>query len=315
MREKPFEPLLHRELHARDAKNHYAVQIVLLRDVVNYGTNLVPSCLASSGRTLGDVVITTVLLKQVVLMLDALEVLAGEACSEALVLQARAMFEASVYLEWMLREDKERKALYYYVANVRKERQWVKRGIEDDPEQEAFFRNLGEFGNALTETRSSLATIAPPRLAEIDSFLAKEPYAAINADFEREKGNRPFEPSWHTPLGESSVRSVAKAVGRLHEYEIFYTHGSETMHVSRHTRHVKIKKGRIELEPIRHLEGLKTTLLFSLSVAFHTYRVVLGHYRPGQLDEFNRRYVQDWRSAFMNIPTVNYQESKNQALI
>jgi hypothetical protein len=311
MREKPYEPLLHRELHAHDAKQHYARQFALLRDVVNYGTNLVPSCFASSSRSLGDVLVTAVLLKQVVLMLDAFEVLVREGCVEASILQARSLFEASLYAEWMLTSDLEKKALYYYVANVRKERQWARRGVIDDPEQDVFFRNLGEFAEAMEPTRLKLAEFAPERLREIDEFLEKEPYAAINAEFERVRGDRP----WHVPLGEPSVRSIAKSLGRLHEYEVFYVQSSETMHAARHSPHIKILKGKIEFEPIRHLDGLATTLRFALSTAFHTYRKVLERYRPEQVVEMHRRYVQDWREAFMNIPQVTYKSSGDATTI
>jgi len=42
-KENPYEPLLHRELHVHDVKEHFSKQLELLRDVVNYGTNLIAS--------------------------------------------------------------------------------------------------------------------------------------------------------------------------------------------------------------------------------------------------------------------------------
>ena len=309
MPEEPYEKLLHRELHSHDANEHYSAHIDLLKDVVNYGTNLIPACLSSSKKSLGDVVIITVLLKQLVMMLDAFQVLVAEACTEAALLQCRALFEASIYIDWILSSDKERKARYYYVANVRRERQWVRRGVPNDAEQKVFFNNLGEFGKTLEETRNKLAATAPDRLKALDEFLGKEPYAAVSDDFDKARKNRPYDPPWHAPLGERSVRSICKTVGRLHEYEIFYSLMSEVMHGSRQGSHVKIEKGQITLEPIRHLEGLSTSLNFTLSSAFHTYRKILEHYRPGQIAEFKKRYTKEWRDAFMNIPKVNYQDS------
>ena len=315
MPDKPYEPLLDRENHAKDAKQYFERQLSVLRDVVNYGTNLIPSCFVSSGRELGDVIAITVLFKQVVMMLDAFEVLIGEACTEASTLQSRALFEASIYLEWMIRADKEKKALYYYVANVRKELQWVRRGIVDDPEQKAFFANLGAFAEAMEPTRQKLTDIAPRRLQEIDAFLAKEPFAGIDADFERARGNRAYDVPWYVPLGEVSVRSIAKSLGRLHEYEVFYSQSSESMHASRLAPHVKFGTGKVKLESMRHLEGLDTALRFTLSMTFYTYRRILETYRPGQLAEFNGRYVQDWREAFMRMPEIKYKGSGEATLI
>jgi hypothetical protein len=315
MPEKPFKPLLHRELHSHDAKEHYHAQIELLKDVVNYGTNMVPACFNSSTRNLGDIVVITVLLKQVVMMLDAFQILITEACTEAALLQCRALFEASIYLEWMLSSDAEKKALYYYVANVRREQMWVKRGIPGNVEQNKFFENLGEFGNTLEKTKDKLAVEAPSRLVDIEKFLANEPYYSVNAEFDAAKGSRPYDPAWYVPLGKRSVRSLATAVDRLHEYEIFYSQTSETMHASKHTSHIKMSKGHITFEPIRHLEGLSTNLSFSLSVVFHTYKRVLECYRPGQLPEFNKRYAECWREAFMNIPNVKYEAASNKTVI
>lgn len=314
MTEKPYERLLHRELHAHDAKTHYGPQLSLLIDVVNYGTNLIPATFSTSNRTLGDVVVTTVLLKQLVMMLDSFQVLVAEACTEASLLQVRAIFEASIYLEWILKSDKEKKALYYYVSNVRKERQWTQRAVPNDPEQETFFNNLGEFGDALEDTKNRLATYAISRISEINEFLAKEPYLGVSNSFDQCRGKKPYDPPWHEPLGKKSVRSLAKALGRLHEYEVFYSQTSEAVHGSRHTTHVKIKKGRISIEPIRHLEGLKPILHFVLSVSFHTYRKILEHYRPGQIAEFNKRYIEDWRKVFLNIPEINYPDSTEPPL-
>jgi len=306
MSEKPHEKILHRELHVHDAKVHYSDQDATLVDIVNYGTNLVPSCLASSPGQLADIVVVTVLLKQVVLMLDAFQVLTANACSDAAQLQARSLFEASIYIDWMLLGETEKKARYYYVSNVRREREWALRTIPEKSEHRKFFDGLGEFGESLEEARKENEADATARLAEIDGFLSKEPFASVSADFEKSRGSRNHDPVWHAPLGESSVRALAKAVDRLPEYEIFYGQTSETSHASRHTAHVKIRKGEIIMEPIRHLEGLKATMHFAISATLHTYRRVLEAYRPGQLPEFCRRYIEDWRGAIMNIKNITY---------
>lgn len=314
MTEKPYERLLHRELHTHDVKMHYGAQISLLIDVVNYGTNLVPAIFSTSKRTLGDMVVTTVLLKQLVMMLDSFQVLVAEACTEGSALQCRALFEASIYLEWILQSGKEEKALYYYVSNIRKERQWTQRAVPDDPEQKTFFKNLGEFGDALENTKRKLAPQAVSRLKEINEFLSREPYLTVSDNFDRCRGRRPHDPPWHEPLGKKSVRSLSEALGRLHEYEVFYSQTSEAVHGSRYATHVKIKEGRISIEPIRHLEGLKPLLNFAVSVALHTYRKTLEHYRPGQITEFYKRYGENWREAYLNIPDIAYQESEEPPL-
>ena len=106
------------------------------------------------------------------------------------------------------------------------------------------------------------------------------------------------------------MRDLSKRVGRLHEYEIFYSASSEKMHASEYKSHVQFGNGQVTLEPIRNLKSINTLLNFSLSVAFHTYQKVLGRYRPGQLKEFAQRYLECWRDSFLNIKSVNYKASQ-----
>ena len=56
---------------------------------------------------------------------DAIEVLLCRSAVHASARQLRAMFEAAVYLEWMLTGDLERKVSYYYVHNLLRLRRWA----------------------------------------------------------------------------------------------------------------------------------------------------------------------------------------------
>jgi hypothetical protein len=97
--ENPFRPLLDREKVIEDVKNAFSKQINALEDLVNYGTNLVPRCYGSSDKGLGAVVVLAILLRQVIAMLDAVEILSSDGAVYAAGLQARAVFEASAYAE------------------------------------------------------------------------------------------------------------------------------------------------------------------------------------------------------------------------
>lgn len=74
----------------------------LLRDLANYGRHLIPRAYSSGGKTLGDAVVVGILLRQLVAMIDAIEILLCRSAVHAASLQLRAMFEASVYIDWML---------------------------------------------------------------------------------------------------------------------------------------------------------------------------------------------------------------------
>lgn len=307
MDEKPFERLLHRELHLHDVRKHFEQQIFLLRDIVNYGTNLIPATFASSERNLADIVVIPVLLKQLVSMLDAYEVLVSNACIPASVLQYRSAFEASLYIDFILAGEEETKAQHFYVSNIRREIAWGMRTQEGSDENKRFFGALGDFADVLEAAKGRLADSAAQRVTEANDFLAEEPWKSINESIEREKGSRPHDPAWYAPFGPKSVRQLSAHVGRLHEYEIFYSGSSEKMHGSDYKSHIEIRGSEISMEPIRHLSGIASGINFAVSISLHTYRKILERYRPGQVAELSHRYIRYWREPFQAVKDVSYK--------
>ena len=171
--DNPYEPLLHRQLHIHDVNTHFSDQLALVRDIVNYGSNLVPSCYTSSAKSLGDIIAITVLLKQMIAMLDSIEVLLANACVPVSWLQVRALFEASVYLDFLLSGERDRKAEFYYVANIRKELRWTKITQPHDPERTSFAGDLGEFAGILEQEATSIQNIGKHQLEKIDASWKK----------------------------------------------------------------------------------------------------------------------------------------------
>src|SRR5689334_11373067 len=116
--EAEHQGLLNRSATITDAKRAFPAQLKLLREVTNYGTNLIPRAFTSSGKTLKDVILIGTLLRQVVAMLDAVEVLTSNGAVYAAGLQARTLFEASAYLEWILKQESEKRAYHYHVHTL-----------------------------------------------------------------------------------------------------------------------------------------------------------------------------------------------------
>ena len=124
--EDPHKGLLDDEGATAFASEQLKTWTNLLRDLANYGSHLIPRAYSSSGKTLADAVLMGILLRQLVAMIDAIEILLCRSAVHAATLQLRAMFEASVYIDWMLAGDRENKAAYYYVHNLLRLRLWEK---------------------------------------------------------------------------------------------------------------------------------------------------------------------------------------------
>lgn len=299
--ESPYKGFLDRENVVRAVKEQLKPWCDLVEDVANYGSNLIPRCFASSDRKLKDTVVLAILLRQVVAMLDSVHIhLSNGACYSA-QLPTRALFEASVYIDWVLLGDSERKSLYYYVHNLRRKRLWVKR-IQDDSAESKEFTRVME--NAGVHLGTDLVKQSNEQLKEIESVLSQPKLAEVSADFEKLAGKRNRERAWYVPLGPRTLRAVAKAVERLGEYITLYSSASQVMHGSAYEQHIAIGKGAITFQPIRTVEGFETVLRFSVTAALSTYRKVLQEYRPGELENFGRKYREKWQQNFMNIPKI-----------
>jgi len=306
--ENPFRPLLDREKVIEDVKNAFSKQINALEDLVNYGTNLVPRCYGSSDKGLGAVVVLAILLRQVIAMLDAVEILSSNGAVYAAGLQARALFEASAYAEWILAADTEKKATYYYVHNLRRQRWWAQRLKPGSAEATAFANDVPEI---LTLTNATATMAATSNLTEIDRILAQPTLAVVSQVFEQRKLRNGKDVAWHVPLGPRTVGAVAKSIGRFAEYTFFYALWSEAMHSSNYSHHVRFQKDRVIFQSIRNLSTFDTLFRQVVATTLRTYRLLLETYRSAELElgAFRRKYLENWQKALLEVPKIQYEST------
>ena len=317
MHETEYKEILDREKHTSDVRNNFSDELNLLKDLINYGTNLIPRTYVSSDRGLTSVIVIGVLLKQIVSMFDALEILISNANIHAAQLAARAIFEASVYLEWMTMENSDKKAKYYYVSNLRVERKWALRTIEDTPEHENFSHVRDQLNVDPGTKNPEMKNEAKTHLLEVNRILAQDSFKEIDEELERLKNQnrQKLEPSWYKPFQVHSLRHMAKLIKRHAEYDIFYSQGSEVTHAARYKDHIKISSGKISFKPIRFLEGISSLLFSTISIVLKTYKIILNVYRPSEVDNFNKKYIREWRETFLNMKSVTYRYNGDEKII
>lgn len=306
MREIPHQAVLNREEPRAVAEQHLSKQIALLQDLANYGSNLVLRAFDSSPKKMAEVVVCGVLLKQVVSMIDAAEVLLSAGCGHAAFLPARTAFEASVYIDWVFESDSERRATRYIVGNFRDERLWTNRVIPGTLEKAAFTTIAQTIGVDVHAKRPNLAQEAAAQLAEVNRVLAQPELAPIDQEFTAARGKRKQDPEWYELDGLKSIRQVADKVGRLPEYEFFYSKGSQVAHTGTYKDHIRFANGQVRFKPIRHLADVNMLLDFLVTIGFGTYRKVLAQYRPGESNALAKKYLDDWRDPLMNSVSIKY---------
>lgn len=300
--ENEFKALIDRSKVVSDVKEHLSPWTALINDITNYGTNLIPRCFSSSGRDLKDIVVLAVLLRQAVAMLDGIDILLSNGALHVAQLQIRALFEASVYIDWILLNDPAQKATYYYVHNLRRKRLWAWRMQPSQTQPQDFVAMMNKAGVPL---RDEVKEIAKKQLKEIDRILSQPKFAAISSDIERHRKGKPFDPAWYVPLGERNLRTMSATVNKASLYFFLYSGASEVMHTSNYEHHVKIGSGVVTFQPIRSLEGFETLFRFTAVIAISTFRAILSEYRAGELPSFNKKYLEKWQKEFMNVPKIN----------
>lgn len=308
MREKEFKLIIDRERQENDVKQYFQKHIDLLIDFVNYGSNLIVRVFDSSSKKLEDIIVILVLLKQVVAMADGVEVLISKGAVSQALLQARAAFEASLYIDWILKADANKKSKYYYISDLRNQRLWALRFKTGTSEKEMFSKTFKHLESHLNlNDFSDLERQAEEEFIKIDNFLNKSENVQINSEFEQRKNKRTgAEVYWYKLLGVQSIRGLAKDVGRLGEYDLFYSKSSEVSHTASYRDHVQYIEGKIIYEPIRQLRDIQLVLRFITLTILPTYIAILKHYRYGELNSLIRKYMRDWREEFLKIPKVSY---------
>src|SRR5437016_4304960 len=99
----------HKALLERDAAAAMAAQfqdaIDLLKELVNYGTNLIVRAFGSSKRDLLAVCVLFVQLRQFLTHLDGITILLADGNSGTADLQLRSLLEGAHLIEWTLKKD------------------------------------------------------------------------------------------------------------------------------------------------------------------------------------------------------------------
>ena len=292
-------------------RKHFPDVLTVLADVVDYGTHLIPRAFKSSGRKLEDAIVIGVLLKQVVTMADAFHALISIGEVHAAYLHARSAFEASLYIDYILKDSAETKARHFYISGLRRQRLWALRLTPGTAERDGY-RHVIEYLNL--DSRADLHSKAAQELDTINRVLSQPEFIDINTEFEKHLNpTRPnYDPSWYQPLGVRSVRQIAEDVQRLHEYDTFYSQTSEVIHSSSYRDHINFSSGQqMWIHPIRDLENFTVLVGTTVPLFLRTYRSVLSHYRNEELDNFSRKFVSDWRNIINSLQsqTITYQIS------
>lgn len=307
MIERAHLAILNREESLAHVHQHLSESVAFLTDVVNYGTNLIIRCLGDEAEDVVKFVVCGGLLKHVVSMLDAAVVLLENGHCSGGMLPARSAFEASLYAELILKKDAQRRARLYLVGEYRRRRDFALSILDNSNAPGSFNAKFAPIDFNTDSIDPEAKDFARQEIQRINKHLKMPPLDTIDAQFQRARAKKNYDPRWHQCVGFNSLREIAKDLEQIPSYELFYGAGSKIMHAESIATQVAVKDGMAGLKPIRNLEHADTLCAALSQTAVRTYRVVLSHYRPLELSAFADKYRRDWQTPFHLTSRVTYR--------
>ena len=167
------DPLLDPAFASHEAQRCLPDQIALLQELRDHLRDLIKRAFGQHKDSVHDLVVIGGLSKQALVALDGLCICLEAGAAHAGHIQARAQWEATLFVEWILQNGRERWGRQYYVADIRRERNSTRRAIIGTPENAAYQELWREtYEKEPNEFSEEFVKKASEHLAEIDRILA-----------------------------------------------------------------------------------------------------------------------------------------------
>jgi|GEM_PF-1365596 len=305
MPDKPHLAILDRANFKLEIEKIFPAQLELLEQLVNYGTNLLPRCLDSSEGRIPDIVSILSFLKHGVTSLDAISILTREGAALSCYPHIRSIFEIDLYLRWIFEKNYSDRATAYFVWNLRQKRYWLRCCREGTREFDANLKHMEGAPGDPMKTPLSQQDLQL-EIDRADAQLARKELTRIYDLFEGMVKNSGKDVEWYLPLGPSSIRDMAARLGDEARYKVIYSESSQITHGLSMDSQFHFNAGGPEVvyDHIRTLDKLDQVFEMTFTLGVGIFRHCLKHYRPGELNNFNRKYKKEWRSAMQSVPKV-----------
>ncbi len=289
--------LLDRVGPRKEIEDNLADPVSYLAVLADYGIQLLQRSFVASGREVWDVILLPTLFRQALVCLDSIHIQLSVAAVRASIPSLRALFEATLAIEWILEKGKERWGRQFYVAELRQERvlnMAIQPGSQEH--QELLRQAPPGFADDIREPERISA--AKNRTRELDETIEENPeFREINVQFDayKKEKNLRHEPIWYSPGGgPRSLRGLAEELGRLTSYDVLYSQWSQVQHASRTRGNIQIpERGKLMIEPIRSLDGLDDNLFHARQIAERVSCLIVDEYRPD--DPFRSKMQNEWK--------------------
>ena len=217
-------------------------------------------------------------------LVDATEVSSAYAVVEPVVLQLRSVFEALLQLEYLVKEDSERRALTWMVCDAHQRIAHLElmdpgtksgKNLEACRLEDSVFRNI-DFTKHTDRAREETA--------HLNQFFEREEVQPIEEEYQQMWKKKIWPPPYSLFGGPSRLEDLAKLLNRGAQYLALYGFWSRTVHGGGWPRFIagRDDQGRAQVWPLRNPVEIKNYALMSCHFLLDATRALIGYFRPGE---------------------------------
>jgi len=298
MSTESFKPILDRDTAIELAKPIIDLASPILKEAVNYATNVYARCSSSKKGRLYEAYPVLASYVHLIQMTDSIEVLISSGCAAPVELLLRSAFEGKLTIEYILekRSKSKKRAFSWLCKRVIDEIELHERFSPSHPKSKEFkaiyendqLRKQGEF----------------PFLPEVSEVidrlknnLKQSEYAEVYSEYQKRRAKTRY-PEWYSLYeGPKNLRELAQHLHQGTIYEVLYRSWSKISHAS-DSSHVTfpMEDGSRIIANIRNPMLIPGIAGMALSFLLETTKLMLLEYRSGEQVSFHRW----WNSEIKN---------------
>ena len=258
-------------------------------------TTVFPRCETGATGGPGVDLAPFMLFRHVIEMTDSVEILLSQACVTPCVLPLRSSFAAGLGLEYLVRDDYERRSLSWLCVQLHKR---IQRARLYSGDTEGLSDELREAMGAEHAER------AREEAKSFEALLNEEPLAEIEEEYQRLKRVRNRAPTWFSLYGGPDNRlELARDLGHEDEYHTLYRVWSELAHGQESGPY--IDQEHAALNPLRYSPQLPRAASLAASFMLRSMDLMLSKFRPGE--DRASWYKREVRDAYIQLTSMRVQ--------
>jgi len=277
MTSESFKSIIDRDLSISQAKELIDFISPLLKECINYSSNLIARCFLTSGER-ETVKLAPLFLSQHMLGLaDAIEVLLSQCCVQVVYTILRSLFEANLSIIYML-NDYPRKSIdwmfCYYQENLK-----LFKKI-------AISRQVNEYDDFIKKLEQKL-------------------YEHQFDDVRDEYANLGGKKNWFSLYrGPKNIYELAESQNKEGMYDSLYKISSSFVHATEIPLLANIKINGVDkstIRPLREWEGMQVNTIITLKLVCEIDEALLTRFRPQELPEYKKWYIENIRESILKL--------------